>query len=396
TLQRAFNALTPLYIENPKIREILPFSKEEQAWLKCYLPQHNHHPNTIYARWDANTNFAGKNWKKSFHFFEINAVGIGGLHYAPMADGIIQDIVLPELRKVDPHIQLQANDDVRNLLVQEIKTHLKQLNIRQANVALLVDTQCTGGPLDFQYLIGYCKKFGITAKIVDPREVRMKGDQFYAHDFRIDLFYRDTTLEEMIDLGRVGHDIRALGEGFRQNRMISSLGGEFDHKSVFEIFTHPDFEQYFSKDAVRYMRRHILWTRLVREIKTPTPEGKMVDLISFCLKHQRKLVLKPNRSFGGVDILIGSKTTCKDWEKTIQWALKHPGSYVVQIKAPIRKKKFPLILKDHTIAEKKLNVVCGFIATPQGLGILGRASSQEIVNVAQGGGMTSIQICLNN
>ena len=37
-------------------------------------------------------------------------------------------------------------------------------------------------------------------------------------------------------------------------------------------------------------------------------------------------------------------------------------------------------------------VVCGFLATPRGLGILGRASKKRVVNVGQKGGMTGILV----
>lgn len=120
---------------------------------------------------------------------------------------------------------------------------------------------------------------------------------------------------------------------------------------------------------------------------------KHATFFCFTANFIKKLVLKPNRSFGGVDILVGPKTSKQAWKKTLNWALKHPGSYVVQKRVPIRKKKFPYLTEKNKMTEKNLNVVCGFICSPEGLGILGRASMNEVVNVAQGGGMTSILIC---
>ena len=65
--------------------------------------------------------------------------------------------------------------------------------------------------------------------------------------------------------------IRAL---FLQNRMVSAIGGDLDHKSCFEVLTSEELAaRYFSIAERQLFRRHVLWTRIVSERRTDTPDG---------------------------------------------------------------------------------------------------------------------------
>ena len=74
-----------------------------------------------------------------------------------------------------------------------------------------------------------------------------------------------TRLRELIALEKeIGRPLDAMRLLFRQNRVVSSIVGDFDHKSAFEILTDPELsEQYFGADDRRLFRRHVLWTRLL-------------------------------------------------------------------------------------------------------------------------------------
>jgi len=171
--------------------------------------------------------------------------------------------------------------------------------------------------------------------------------------------------------------------------VISSLEGEFDHKSVFEVFTNPEYAAAFTKKERDLFKRYVLWTRLVSERNTTNPQGKTVDLIPFTLKHQNNLVLKPNRLYGGKGIVFGCEVNRTSWQKKIETALKEPGDWVIQQLGKLRKKSFfsPLNRKAR---QKNYYVVSGFFATEKGLGMVGRMSEKTIVNVARRGGLTPI------
>ena len=114
----------------------------------------------------------------------------------------------------------------------------------------------------------------MTIAHADPRELRVKGDEVFYEDVRIDVAYRDYEMRELVALEKeIGRPLDAMRLLFRQNRVVSSIVGDFDHKSCFEVLTDPAMsEQYFSADDRRLFRRHVLWTRVVADRRTRLPE----------------------------------------------------------------------------------------------------------------------------
>ena len=101
--------------------------------------------------------------------------------------------------------------------------------------------------------------------------------------------------------------------------MVSSLVGDFDHKSCFEILTDPVIaEQYFGADDRRLFRRHVLWTRVVGDRRTTLPDDKEGDLLEYARRNRELLVLKPNRAYGGTGVMLGAATEEGEWEQALQ------------------------------------------------------------------------------
>src|SRR6185503_13863039 len=95
-----------------------------------------------------------------------------------------------------------------------------------------------------------------------------------------------------------GDDLSGLKQALKSGRCISSLAGEFDHKSAFQVFTEERFAAHFSAEERKVIRTHVPWTRLVEEGRTSGPEGGEIDLLPWMQQHRDALLLKPNRSYG--------------------------------------------------------------------------------------------------
>ncbi len=393
-MNAAFDKLLALRATEPALREILPLPPEEEEWF-ALARAGKESGQKNYSRWDANADFSGTQWKGRFHFFEVNGVGVGGIHYSPTLEGILYDVVFPALQKVDPDLVLHKNDDARDLLLQELEALAQSLGMPRPNLGFVVDMRCVGGPNEFPKLAEHARSKGFLAVCCDPRDLRLKNGQVYHQDLRIDLLYRDTILSEFVAMARAGEDMAAMRAAFANYQVVSGLGGELDHKSCFEIFSSPQYHRWFTPTQRRFFKRHVLWTRILREGCTTDFKGSAVDLIKYSKQRQSHLLIKPNRGFGGEGILVGETTSKKEWHKALQKAVAEKGEWVVQRKAVVHSKKFPVMRDNGRFVEEALNVVCGFIATSQGLAILGRASRGKVVNVAQGGGMTAILQCLN-
>jgi len=195
------------------------------------------------------------------------------------------------------------------------------------------------------------------------------------------------------DLRRAGVDIEPMRTLFRQNRVISSIAAELDQKSLWEVLTDPEIMQkLFSADERRVFRRHILWTRLVADRATLLPDGQKGGLLDFMRRERESLVLKPNRSYGGQDVLIGPSLTDSEWAAAVDRALADPERWVVQQLASIPVSLFPIAGPDGSVHGEPFHVVMGFAPSQYGVAIVGRASQRQVVNIAQRGGMCAVLV----
>jgi hypothetical protein len=394
-LTRALEKLAALYIEVPAVRALLPFTEREERWLRDIWAKVGKQPQTVVARLDANADFASDDWSEGFDFFETNSVGVGGMYYAPKTAEIVHRVVVPAMQKRAPALVLKPQDDMRQLLLEQITIHAKAIKKRRINTAFLQERDAVGGPNEFPYLVEYFKAQGVPAALVDPRELRRKGDELYADDLPIDLVYRDAEIGEYIALEEDGADMGALRYAFMKNQVVSSIAGEFDHKSTFEVLTTPELASHFTQKQQKIFRQHVLWTRIVRETKSTDLDGQQVDLLPWLRRNKDRVVLKPNRSFGGMGIVVGPHVDLATWDEAIAQALApeaaETGGVVAQKYVDVKVKDFP-ILTDGAVSLEEFYVVCGFLATPRGVGILGRASKKRVVNVGQKGGLTAVLV----
>jgi hypothetical protein len=210
------------------------------------------------------------------------------------------------------------------------------------------------------------------------------------------LLYRDSELEEFVEMEGSGHRLTALRQAIQEGRLISGLTWEFDQKSAWEIFTDQRYARYFSASQRDLFRTHLLWTRLVREEAVTDPAGRTVDLPDFIRRHRSRLVLKPNTMFGGEGVVLGCTVSQRDWERHLHTALQgmrpHGGHaprrarerYVVQQLARIPTDVFPMVL-DGGVRFAERCVVSGFFFNSSGVGLVGRFSGLPVVAYDVGG-----------
>lgn len=391
TLRSALSRLMPLYLADHNVRQVLPLEQEEHEWLMAANEWRLQRPQAVLDRLDSTATFACSDWR-NFWFLEPNSVGIGGVHYIQGTCLLTREWILPVLKHSLPDLTFAFPDDIRKILMGLMVRHAKAIGRRLKRVALLEDQSVSEGTDEFASVAKTLKRWGLDALTADPRDVELRRDHLTAKGKRVDLVYRDTEITEMFEM--VGRGSSRLLSGMRQafirNQVISSIAGEFDHKSAWELFTNPEFERYFTWRQRRLFKKHLLWTRLLWERKTPNLRGKSVDLISYTRRNREILVLKPNRAYGGEGVVFGHQVTQKAWEKNLEKAIRHPYTHVVQQAALVRAELFPEISSDGRVKLEPYYAVTGFAATPDGMAILGRASKESVVNVSRKGGLIAI------
>ena len=388
-LEHAYMKLLELWERDPRVREILPLTERETRWMR-ELREPSAQVEVFFGRFDASTDFGSHDWLKSTQFFEFNPLGAGGTYLAPTVDDIILRHVAPALRRVAPTLLLECNDDPRRVLLEVLADHARHLRLRRFNIALCQYKGLEGGVEEFPRNVEFFRGLGIEVWHADPRELRVAGGELFFEDHPIDLVYRDHEINDLAAKEEAGDDLSGMRHALRAGRAVSSLAGEFDHKSVFEIFTTPELASHFSALERRVFRQHVPWTRRIMACKTTDPAGEHIDLLPWLAGQRARIVLKPNRGYGGEGILVGRDAADGEYAAVLERALDAAGTWVAQAYSPVAEKDFPLIDEQGGITLAEYFSVLGLFASEQRLGILGRASRKKVVNVALDGGLVAV------
>ena len=395
TILNALKRLPDLYIQDPAIRTVVPLDEDEERFLYDTWGPSQREANPVLGRLDAMVEFTSPMWKESLKFVEPNLCGVGGIHYGPVSERILADVVLPVIQQADPELRMEVGQDLRELFIQEVLDHLEAIGRKGENVCFIEPKYSGSGPSEQGPLQEYfLARHGMRIMHADPTELYLKQGEVFYEDRQVDIAYRDYEVRDILSLQRdQGADIEPVRTLFQQNRMISSMAGDFDHKSCWEILTDTHFaKKHFTTEERQVFRRHILWTRILSDRKTMLPHGESGDLLKFVRREREILVLKPNRSFGGYGVLIGHLVNQAEWEAALEKALAGPDLWVVQRLAAIPVSEFPVVDFDGQVHVEPFYTVMGFAPTKYGLSIMGRASQKQVVNVAQRGGMCAVLV----
>jgi len=396
-LIEALKRLPDLYLQDERIRSILAITPDEERWFRDTWTKDHQHFNSIYGRLDAVCDFTGAGWQDSLHFMEPNLTGVGGIHYAPVAEQLVMRDIVPTLLAHDPGLVVELPRDQRELFVQVLIDHARTIGRESCQLCFVEPKYVHEGPAEQSVLSEFLsRRHDLTIAHADPRELRVAGEEVFYEDVRIDIAYRDYELREFIALEKeIGRPLDAMRLLFRQNRVVSSIVGDFDHKSAFEILTDPVLgERYFGADDRRLFRRHVLWTRLLADRRTTLSYDKEGDLLEYARRNRELLVLKPNRAYGGTGVMLGPATEQAEWEKALNEAVLSTDdpeqSWVVQAATRLPVHEFPVVGPDGRVFGEPFYAVMGFAATENGLGTICRVSQKQVVNVAQRGGLAAV------
>jgi carboxypeptidase Taq len=397
-IMAALARIPDLYARDPEIRKILPLAPDESAWFEETWALIRQAPNPVYGRLDAVCDFTSARWQDSLHFMEPNLSGVGGIHLGPLAESLLMRDVVPAVQSHDPSLTIELPRDQRDLFLQVLLDHASAIGRPGRNICLIEPKYVAEGPNEQSHLVAYYRaQRGIELRHADPRELRVVDDEVYFEDTIVDVAYRDYELRDLLALERdEGRPLDAIRALFRQNRMVSSIAGDLDHKGCLEILTDETIAaREFSVAERQLFRRHVLWTRVLRERETDTPHGR-ADLPKFARTHREELVLKPNRGYGGAGVHLGAATTQAEWERLLERALASQDdpneTWVVQAATALPVHLFPALDDAGRSHDEPYYAVMGFAPTEHGMGTICRVSQKQVVNVAQRGGLAPLLV----
>ncbi len=392
TLRSALARLMPMYLANPKVQRILPLEPQEHAWMVEANARRLQRPQAVLDRLDTTATFATPGWREGYWFLEPNSVGIGGVHYIPAACHLVGEWVLPALKRYLPNLRLVEPTDIRQLLLALLIRHSKAIGRRLKRVAFVEDRSAEEGTDEFSSLARYFSRLGLSAVAADPRDLVLRRGEVTLQGKTVDLVYRDTEITELLEMARENRkrSLEGIRQAFMRNQVVSSIAGEFDHKSAWELFTNPEFSPSFTLCQRRLFRAHVLWTRLLFPRRTTAPKGKSVDLVAFARRNRESLVIKPNRAYGGEGVVFGHQVTQRRWERELERGLRRQGTHCIQQAAFVQAELFPVVAANGRVRLDPFYAVSGLAATRDGIAFLGRSSKESVVNVSRRGGLIAV------
>lgn len=329
-----------------------------------------------------------------FHFVEYNADSPGGLLYGDTLSEIFTEMnVVREFAQRFPSRRVDIRRQLLQTLLDSYRQWGKGMVLERPHIAI-VDWNEVSTRAEFEICRRYFEANGCPTIIVDPRELEYRGGWLRAGDFQINLVYKRVVVGELI--ARCGLNT-PLVQAARERAVCVANSFRVQmlfKKTMFALLDDPAYEHLFTADEVVSLRRHVPWTRKLREGFT-TYHGRKVDLLDFLILHREQLVLKPNSDYGGRGVTLGWECNDEKWRQAIDDALG--ASFVVQERVELLQQSFPTLVDDEVKYEHRYVDFDPYTwggEEVEGAGI--RLSPSALLNVTAGGGSATPMLILSD
>jgi hypothetical protein len=378
TLHRAFERLTEAALENAELMAELGLTEKEERMARIDPRYQNL---CTSSRLDAF--LSGEDFK----FLEYNAETPAGI-----GDQYTFEKIFAEVREVQDF--LRANRHWRpaphDALLEALLAAYRETGgtKEKPNIAI-VDWEGVSTVSEFEILRGLWQARGCDTLIADPFELEYDGKTLRVGDFAVDIFYKRVIIHEFLETFDETHPlVRAYADG--NVCMSNNFRVKLAHKKTsFAVLSDEKYEALFTADQLQMMRRHIPWTRRVRDART-TFEGKQVDLLELLRSRREDFTLKPHDDYGGHGVCFGWESSASEWDSLLENALAH--CFVAQQRVAVEKTSIPTVVGSE-LAPQNLNIDFDpFLFNGKVHGGLVRLSSKSLVNVSQGGGETALVV----
>ncbi len=376
-LHSAFERLTEAALVNSEIMSELNLTEKEEQMARiepCYRGL------CVSSRFDTYLN------GDEFKFLEYNAETPAGIGDQLSFEEMFAEV--PEVRNFlaeNPHWRPQPHLK----LLESLDSAYREGGGKKEkpNIAI-VDWEGVSTYSEFEILRDFWEAQGYPTIIATPFELEYDGKVLRVGDFDVDIFYKRVIIHEFLEHFDETHPLsRAYADG--NICMANNFRVKIPHKkTTFAILTDEKYEWIFTLKQLELIKKHIPWTRRVRDDKT-TFQGKEIDLLKLLRGEREKFILKPHDDYGGHGISLGWESTESEWDKFLQNALQH--CFIVQERVAVEKVRIPTF--NHEASIETLNIDFDpFLFNGKVHGGLVRLSSKSLVNVTQGGGETALVV----
>lgn len=318
-----------------------------------------------------------------FGFLEYNGESPAGIGDQRQLETML--FGLPEVRAFLERHPPKALDPRARLLEALVSGYRSWGGQTESPTIVILDWSGVPTQSEFRVLRDDFEARGYPTIIADPGALTYDGATLCVDGRPVDILYKRVLIHEL--LARTSPD-HPLTQAYRDGRifMANAFRCKVAHKKAsFAVLTDPRFAHVFTDEELDVARRHVPWTRRVREGDVEV-DGERVPMRTYLLEQRDALVLKPNDDYGGHGIYIGWESDEAQWSAAIDAALA--GDYLVQERVPTAREVFPAMDDDggYELAEQLVDLDPVLFFGKVGSAFT-RLSTSSLCNVTSGGGM---------
>ena len=312
---------------------------------------------------------------ESLQFAEYNAESPAGAGYTQRLSEVFdEEPLMDEFRQ---QFAVRYFTPIRLLLDALLESYRDWGGTERPPRMAIVDWREVPTWSEFELLRDAFTSVGVPTVIADPRDLSYDGTVLRAGAERIDLVYRRVLINDIVARPA---ECRALIEAYRARAVCvaNTLRCKIPHKKAFfAVLTDDRFKHLFSAEERTLIRRHVPWTRVVRD-------GAIVERLR---DGRERLVLKPNDEYGGSGVTLGWEMSAGAWDAAIERAIAdRPGAWIAQERIEVRRETFPVCTEEGVVERDMLVDFAPYLFRGKIAGYLTRLSSTGLANVTSGGG----------
>jgi uncharacterized circularly permuted ATP-grasp superfamily protein len=326
----------------------------------------------------------------SLQFAEYNAESPAGFGYSETLSTVFA--ALPVMRRFREQFEVRSFAVMDAMLDALLASYRDWGGRASPPVMAIVDFRGVPTWSEFEILQARFEASGIPTLVLEPRELTFDGQSLTGGGRRIDLVYRRALVNDVL---AHPEESAALVDAYaaRAVCMANTFRCKIPHKKTFfAVLTDPRNDYLFSEEDRAVIRRHVPWTRVVRDVRTTTWTGGKVDLLEHVRGNREGFVLKPADEYGGAGVTLGWETSEADWDAALARALADEEScWIAQERIQVRREVFPRYLPGGGAEMTSMLVdFAPYLFRGRLAGFLARLSATGLANVTSGGGQTPV------
>lgn len=377
-LHLAFERLTEAALENEEIMAELNLTEKEERMARLDPRYKNL---CVSSRLDAFLD------GDEFKFLEYNAETPAGIGDQVSFEKVFAEV--PEVQEFLSENRHWRPAPHATLLSALVAAYRDSGGKKEKPNIAIVDWDGVSTVSEFEILRAFWQAEGCATIIANPFELEYDGKTLRAGDFEVDIFYKRVIIHEFLETFDETHPlVRAYADG--NVCMANNFRVKIAHKKTsFAILSDEKYARIFTSEQRGLIKKHIPWTRRVRDAKT-TFENREVGLLELLRTRRENFILKPHDDYGGHGVSFGWEHSASEWESLLENALAH--CFVAQERVAVEKTSIPTMLGGE-LSRQSLNIDFDpFLFNGKVSGGLVRLSASSLVNVSAGGGETALVV----